>query len=412
MKSKIKRTILCYLDAFLIIGTIPFLTKFDNGIVHSLLFFHKMCYYIAIYFCLLLFIGSTLKGDKRFKLPLGLMVFFIFMFTQSAIFSNSKIDSLCKILILLGTCVYGLSLIKRYKFEEILRITIWGSVIVNIVTIYFMIANPTAAFEQYKEEMVLAGSFPTKNNLATYMLFSVIVNLAYLRNSNSSKSFKLVSFSSLVLAISFLLASGSATSIVTIIIVLVVYYVNKLLKNKLNLVNIGLCMTILLYITIKLQSIVGSYFTNFSGRDLTLTGRTYIWDAIISQVGIGLIHGYGYGTFWGYNQLLEQSIVSKYTGYIGGVTVNGAHNGFLELMLQIGAIGTLIFIVILVQSGNNLKKIKDKSIFQFSSFFYIYILIYFITERSLWNMGYQTLFIFIIIILTLNKSSRKRLYSN
>ncbi|MED3989020.1 O-antigen ligase family protein [Priestia aryabhattai] len=409
MKNKIKKTTLCYLDGFLIIGTIPFLTKFDNGIVHSLLYFHKIIYYITIYLCLLLFIGSTLKGDKRFKLPLSLMVFFIFMFIQSVIFSNSKIDSLCKVLILLGTCVYGLSLIKRYKFEEILKITIWGGIVINIVTIYFMITNPALAFEPYKEEMVLAGSFPTKNNLATYMLFSVIVNLVYLRNSNSSKSFKLVSFGSLLLAISFLFASGSATSIATIIVILVIYYVNKLLKNKLNLVNVGILMTVLLYITIKLQSIVGAYFTNFSGRDLTLTGRTYIWDAIISQVGMGLIHGYGYGTFWGYNQLLEQSIVSKYTGYIGGVTVNGAHNGFLELMLQIGVIGTLIFVAIIIKSGKKLKKIKDKSVFQFSSFFYIYILIYFITERSLWNMGYQTLFIFIIIILTLNDNYKKTL---
>ncbi|SFD09998.1 O-antigen ligase family protein [Bacillus sp. UNCCL81] len=405
MKQKTIKIFLYFIDIFLVLGTIPFLTKFNNNTINNIIHIHQMLYYTAIYLCLLLFIGSTFKGDKKFTLPLSLMLFFIYIFIQSAIFSNSRIDSLYKIVILLGTCVYALSLIKRYRFGEIIKISMWGSLIVNLVTLAFIIFEPNLAFEGYKDQLVLSGSFPNKNNFATYMIFSVIINLIYLRgNSNIFK--KILGLMSLITSAIFLFMSDSVTSVVTLVLIVIIYYINKLLRNKLNIVNVGLFINLSVIFIIKLQSIFEEYFLQYLGRDLTFTGRTYIWDAIISQTGRGLIFGYGYGTFWGYNPLLEQSIISNYSGYIGGVIVSGSHNGFLELMLQIGIIGTMIFIGILIYSGMKLRKIKDKNFYQFSSFYYIYILIYFITERSLWNMGYQTLFLFLIILVTLDKSSK------
>lgn len=397
MKNKILNTFLLYINIFLILGTIPFLSKINSPVAHIFVTSHLLVYYITIYICILAFVLNMIKGSNNFTIPLLLFLFFIYITIHSLFVSSALLDSLFRIVVLFGTCIYALSLIKRYKFIEILYISMWVCLIVNIVMGIFAIYDPILAYEAYKDRLVMSGAFPNKNNFATFMLFSIIVNLSYLSEHTKMKS---ISIFSLMLSTFFLFSSGSVTSILTLLIILSIFYINKRLKFKLNFVLVGLILNLLVYFIVNLGAIFEDYVHQVLGRDLTLTGRTYIWSAILEEVNTGLFWGYGYGTFWGYNSLLESQIIANYTNKIGGVIVSGAHNGFLELILQIGIIGVLLFLVIILYSGKKLYDLRHLSFFKFSSFFYIYILIYFITERSFWNMGYQTLYLFLIILLT------------
>ena len=77
------------------------------------------------------------------------------------------------------------------------------------------------------------------------------------------------------------------------------------------------------------------------GRDPTLTGRTDIWKAVLSTNTNPLI-GTGYEAFWLGPRLLH-------VWQLAGV-VNEAHNGYLELYLNLGFIGLFLLSAFLIAS--------------------------------------------------------------
>jgi len=76
------------------------------------------------------------------------------------------------------------------------------------------------------------------------------------------------------------------------------------------------------------------------GKDLTFTGRTDIWMAAIQLIKIRPWLGYGYEAFWN-----GMDGPSAYILRAVKWPVPDAHNGFVELTLNLGLIGLSIFIV-------------------------------------------------------------------
>jgi exopolysaccharide production protein ExoQ len=84
------------------------------------------------------------------------------------------------------------------------------------------------------------------------------------------------------------------------------------------------------------------YVTQWSGRDMTFTGRTFIWDAVIGEAAKSPIIGTGYGMFWvgdRLNRLHDKYLVSD---------IFQAHNGYLETYASLGVIGLSLLLVTLV----------------------------------------------------------------
>lgn len=86
------------------------------------------------------------------------------------------------------------------------------------------------------------------------------------------------------------------------------------------------------------------------GKDPSLTGRTDIWAALMRRVAERPWTGYGYGAFWGpIGETPPADWVRKETGW----TVPSAHNGWIDLLVQLGwpgaiLVGVLISSTILV----------------------------------------------------------------
>jgi exopolysaccharide production protein ExoQ len=76
------------------------------------------------------------------------------------------------------------------------------------------------------------------------------------------------------------------------------------------------------------------------GRDVTLTGRTQIWHQVWLAILQRPITGYGFSAFWQGMQGASWEIVVAL-----GFVLFHAHNGFLEIWLELGMVGLAIFIV-------------------------------------------------------------------
>jgi O-antigen ligase len=72
------------------------------------------------------------------------------------------------------------------------------------------------------------------------------------------------------------------------------------------------------------------------GRSSTLTGRTDIWALVLSIPNNRLV-GAGYETFWMGPRLL------KLWDLFPGLKINEAHNGYIEMLLNLGWIGVALF---------------------------------------------------------------------
>ena len=79
------------------------------------------------------------------------------------------------------------------------------------------------------------------------------------------------------------------------------------------------------------------------GRNQTLTGRTAIWEAVIPLAGNPLI-GTGYESFW-LGKRLEKFWTVDDGAFAG---IQEAHNGYLELFLNLGWIGVVLLAVVIV----------------------------------------------------------------
>lgn len=87
---------------------------------------------------------------------------------------------------------------------------------------------------------------------------------------------------------------------------------------------------------------VSETFLSLAGRDATLTNRTEIWKAV-KQNPVDPLLGTGYMMYWDRFKTVE---IGDYD-----VTLNTAHNGYLEAYLDGGVVGVVCLVIMLVGVG-------------------------------------------------------------
>jgi O-antigen ligase len=113
---------------------------------------------------------------------------------------------------------------------------------------------------------------------------------------------------------------------------------------------------IILYVILAFGFDINGELAGAVGRDPTMTGRTNVWNAVLSTHTNPLI-GTGYESFWlgpRLRQVWEQA----------GVGVQEAHNGYLEVYLHLGLIGLFLVCGFLIASYRTIcKRLKPFSNF-------------------------------------------------
>ncbi len=74
------------------------------------------------------------------------------------------------------------------------------------------------------------------------------------------------------------------------------------------------------------------------GKDVTLTGRTLLWPAVVEMIQERPWLGYGYSAFW-----LGWEGESATLWFITNQEYDHAHNGVLDLWLDLGFLGVFVF---------------------------------------------------------------------
>jgi O-antigen ligase len=160
---------------------------------------------------------------------------------------------------------------------------------------------------------------------------------------------KRVLFANIVLfavTVRLLSMSNSATSKTCLVIgcVVIALLRSQWARAKPRRVAAGIPVVLAAYAVLEMVFDVSTIVAEFLGRDPTLHGRTGIWDAVLKLQTSPLL-GMGYESFWMGNRLAAVSTEIGITG-----TLNEAHNGYIEMYLNLGIVGVALLLLFMISS--------------------------------------------------------------
>ncbi len=229
------------------------------------------------------------------------------------------------------------------------------------------------------------GVTTSKNMLGVLCLFGGIfvfwdiVRLWADRTSPRIKRIIFVDFGFILMTLYLLRLAHSATSAVCFAIGCMVIAVahSKWGRVHPSFIKGVIPAAFFLYLILGFGLGLNAFFAEMLGRDPTLTDRTRIWSALLSMDTNPLV-GTGYESFWLGSRL--DAVFAK-----SGVHINEAHNGYLEMYLNMGLIGLVLLVCVLVTTYRNIIRQPLDSVGSFTSLtcsLWVTALFYNVTEAS------------------------------
>ena len=183
------------------------------------------------------------------------------------------------------------------------------------------------------------GFFTHKNQLAPFLVFGVATVMTF------DKSFVL-RWGTLGLCGLLLLGSTSATGISAAFLVGVAYVWLRIYQSQedLRTSTVFFAVSLFGFVVVVIGSVMSlATITSAYGKELSFSGRTFIWAASIDAIQRKPILGHGLGAlFWQEGVSPETAEIWRQVGFPN----SHAHNGALDLALQIGLIGLAVFLVL------------------------------------------------------------------
>jgi exopolysaccharide production protein ExoQ len=253
---------------------------------------------------------------------------------------------------ILGTTLLGVYVAMRFNIREQLQLLAWALGMGALLSLLFVLAFPAFGIMSGPAIRVPGGTFTGitadpnaggwrgiyahKNSFGRSMALSawVFVLLAL-----SEGRYRWVRWGGLGLSVILLLLSNSKTGLVLFLTLFLLVPLYRVTRWPYTLAAPVLIPVALLVGGAALWGVAHeNTVLGLLNRDVTLTGRTELWPAIIDMIEKRPWLGYGYGAFW---QGWEGP--SSYVLLVAQFDPGSAHSGYLELLLSLGLLGTVVF---------------------------------------------------------------------
>lgn len=234
-----------------------------------------------------------------------------------------------------GTTLFGIYLATRYSPREQLRLLAWTFGIGAVLSLLFAVFLPSYGLDVYPYAGSWRGVYSQKNGLGRNMTLGLFVFLLIALSSHRHRWF---AWSCFGLSVGLLMLSGSKTALITFVTILILLPFYRALRWQytasvpLFIIAILICGSLAIWFTTEAETLL-----RFIGKDVTLTGRTQLWEAVFTMIQQRPWLGYGYSVFW-----LSQDAYYGVQQVIRWPAPH-AHSGLLDLWLDVGLLGVLIF---------------------------------------------------------------------
>lgn len=348
-------------------------------------------FYINI-FLIISFILTIKKLQYKYIKNNKILFIFSFWCLLSTIWSENKVSTLKNSIYVFLVIFLAIYIISKFSVDRILKIIFYYFSILTFMNLYSVIfMKNISIFLDPRYSLSYKGLFSHRTGFAAMMLFSFAFCLTYL---NKSKH-RLTCIIIFILNLYMMNLAKSSTAIAIAIYVILFYIIYMVFNNRiLNLIFIltpfGVSIVLLTDLLNKFAEII-----TLLGREITLTGRTQIWFLVENAIKKRPFIGYGFLGAWQSNDFSIMHFDS-----ILGFSATHSHNGFLEIILNIGVIGLVLYLITAFDIIRYPLKVNtDKKL---AGIIIICICTLWLNNSTEVNMIYPTDIIFIIYILFYN----------
>ena len=332
--------------------------------------------------CLFYFL---LRRGKIDKFILFIILFYCSLLFSTFYFSQSYVNLIYEFASILSWIVlFKINMLdNKDKFLTTLENTFFILLLINFITIILFPGGFYLNSSGYSGNYFLGYD----NNLITYIFPALALSFTNSLNKNGKIGLKSIFL--LIISFCSIIFTWSATGVVSMVIMIVLFFAYTINKKDFPIkkyIVVALCLFIGI-VFLRFQNIFSFIIEGWLKKDLTFTGRTYIWDIFIGEIKKSILIGHGI-------------VDSKYL--IRTLNAGHAHNYFLQILYQGGLVTFSMFLGFFFSAINKVKNCKEKKYVGIVIFAY---LISFIFEAySLTNM-----FIIVLLIAYYYEPSSKNL---
>ena len=278
---------------------------------------------------------------------------------------------------LVGTTLFAYYVVNRFTLTELLRLA--GAAMMLLVASTLL--SPALPVDHLDVQGGWKGILPTKNSLGRMMAITVMLAVLLARRRPHRIRWWVLAVGALVC----LGLSRSITSVATLIVVLAALPSIRLFRrDALGGLGVLLLMAVVFAVAVGVGMTQLDEVLGLVGKDRTLTGRTHLWSVVSDMALDRSWWGYGYSAFW-----RGATGPSGLVWLIFAWQPPHAHNGFLDLWLQLGLVGLVLFVWLLLHGLSKAALLVSES-----------------SPESMWP------FLYLIFVLMANITESMTLVSN
>ncbi|MEM7340057.1 MAG: O-antigen ligase family protein [Actinomycetota bacterium] len=260
---------------------------------------------------------------------------FVALTIGSFFWSASPIDTAKQGLIFVAVTLFGSYLVMRFALEETIKLLAFMFMISAIVNLAFVVALPGLGVDPGGN---WTGVFAQKNALGFISALSVQgLFIAGLANRN----WRWIFWSFALLHLGLLWFSQSKTMLVAGVGPICMMAVYQAFRSRRTLR--GAAMTAMAgasVFTVAFATANIALLAQWLDKDVSLTGRVPMWGALIPVAEQRPLFGHGYAaTFGGFFSPIHEVWI------VAGWQPAHAHNALLQIWLEIGVFGVLLFLL-------------------------------------------------------------------
>jgi exopolysaccharide production protein ExoQ len=192
------------------------------------------------------------------------------------------------------------------------------------------------------------GVFAQKNELAFFVSLMLLGSLATMLDKAQPIAFRLLGFLALGVEAPLLVMTRSAASEITAVVAAGVLIAN-LFVSRLSRFGRARLFFACVMIMLPALALVGladdgvNYFiVKVMGKDMTLTGRTVLWEHAATLIPSHPMLGVGFQAFWRQNEVEAESLWNQF--HILSRTGFHFHNTYVEAVIELGYIGGALLV--------------------------------------------------------------------
>lgn len=341
----------------------------------------------------MLFLGAAftiVRFTDRWSLTLASVppaLFLLLLFTAlSVVWSPQPYVSLKRVIQLVGVVLIGLALVAggagTYRMHRLVMPVIWFGMVMALV---FTAAFPGFAFS----EIGLRAYFATKNNFGQFAAISALFTAGALVISKGEPRWPLW-----LLLLTSLVALGLSRSATAILALAAAGSLLLAIRIKRNLhpswwTPVFTLLAVMLVAAIGTGIVMGfpslerlsGATAGLVGREITLTGRAYLWELMLKEAATHPWFGTGYGGFWlGLEGRSGQIAYLVRWGYPGQ-----AHNGYIDIYNELGLVGLALSVGFIVMHARALRRlaVSDRALAGLHLALFALVLVFNLAEAAM-----------------------------